>query len=258
MTSAIEPVFETAIAAADLARTITTRYFRQEIAITNKQDTTPVTIADSETEAAIKALIHKNHPTHGFFGEETGDQTADERWRWIVDPIDGTKSFATGNPTFGTLISVIHDDVPVIGIIDHPALQERWIGRAGEPTTLNGTVCCTSSEQQLNSATVYCTTIDMFTDASFQQFDRLSKHCRYRAFGGDCYNYGLLASGHTQLVCEADLKPYDFMALIPVIEGAGGIISDWNGEPLTPKSGDKVIAAANSGLHQQALSILQN
>lgn len=258
MVTVPSPIYDTAIAAADLARTITMRYFRQNIGIENKQDSSPVTIADQQTEAAIKSLIQQNHPSHGFFGEETGDQTGEESWHWIVDPIDGTKSFATGSPTFGTLISVIHNGAPVLGIIDHAALDERWIGQLGKPTTYNGTACKASHNKLLDEATVYCTTIDMFDPEGFKLFNQLSTACRYRAFGGDCYNYGLLSSGHTEMVCEADLKPYDFMALIPVIEGAGGIISDWEGQVLTPQSGDRVLASANPELHQLALKLLQS
>jgi len=199
-----------------------------------------------------------NHPAHGFFGEESGDQTSEESWRWIVDPIDGTKAFANGSPTFGTLISLIHNDNPVLGIIDHAALGERWIGLSGQPTTCNGETCKTSQISELQDASVNCTTIDMFDPAGFQLFNQLSSACRYRTFGGDCFSYGLLASGHAHLVCEADLKPYDFMALVPVIEGAGGIITDWEGQRLTPTSGDKVLASANASLHQQAIKILHS
>ncbi len=258
MSTVPDQIFNTAIAAVDLARTITLKYFRQNIGIVNKLDSSPVTVADQETEAAIKALILKNHPSHGFFGEESGDQTSTESWRWIVDPIDGTKAFATGSPTFGTLISLIHNDKPVLGIIDHAALGERWIGRVGEATTFNGEVCETSQIRTLQDASINCTTIDMFDPAGFQLFNQLSSACRYRTFGGDCYSYGLLASGHAHLVCEADLKPYDFMALVPVIEGAGGIITDWEGQPLTPDSGDKVLASANASLHQLAIKYLHS
>jgi len=258
MATVPEHIFNTAIAAADLARTITLKYFRQNIDIENKVDSSPVTVADQETEAAIKALILKNHPAHGFFGEESGDQTSEESWRWIVDPIDGTKAFANGSPTFGTLISLIHNDNPVLGIIDHAALGERWIGLSGQPTTCNGETCKTSQISELQDASVNCTTIDMFDPAGFQLFNQLSSACRYRTFGGDCFSYGLLASGHAHLVCEADLKPYDFMALVPVIEGAGGIITDWEGQRLTPTSGDKVLASANASLHQQAIKILHS
>lgn len=252
-----DAVLATAVAAADLARTITLSWFRQEVQVETKQDASPVTVADRHTEEAIRRLIEENHPDHGFFGEEGGNQTNNEEWQWIVDPIDGTKSFTTGKPTFGTLIAAIRNGVPQIGLIDHPALDERWIGQAGKPTLYNGRECSTSTVSSVSEATAYCTTIDMFNDNSFKQFNQLTTQCRFRAFGGDCYCYGLLSSGLTDLVCEADLKPYDFMALVPVIEGAGGIISDWQGQALTPDSGDQVIAAANPELHRQAILFLQ-
>ncbi len=204
----------------------------------------------------MRDLILGRHPDHGFFGEEGGDQSANKEWRWIIDPIDGTKSFATGKPTFGTLVALLHGDTPVLGIIDHAMLNERWTGVIGQPTTLNDEICATSEVIILEQATIYSTTMDMFDNQSFEQYSRLSEHCKFRAFGGDCYCYGLVASGYTDMVCEADLKPYDYFALIPVIEGAGGCISDWQGKPLTMDSGNQVIASANRTLHQVAVEQL--
>jgi inositol-phosphate phosphatase/L-galactose 1-phosphate phosphatase/histidinol-phosphatase len=246
----------TATDAIDAARTVVNKHFRTRLHVETKLDKSPVTVADREIEAVMQDLILCRHPDHGFFGEEGGDQSADKEWRWIIDPIDGTKSFATGKPTFGTLVALLYGDVPVIGIIDHAMLNERWIGVQGQPTTLNGEVCEASDVTTLEQATIYATTPDMFTDQSFEQYSRLSQRCKFRAFGGDCYCYGLVASGYTDLVCEADLKPYDYFALIPVIEGAGGRISDWQGKPLAMDSGNQVIASANQGLHQVAVEQL--
>ncbi len=256
MFSLPEDYLTTALEAIDTARKITSKYFRTPLEIDNKLDQTPVTIADRETESAMRTLILGKHPDHGFFGEESGDQTDSQQWRWIIDPIDGTKSYATGKPTFGTLIALLYDELPVLGIIDHGALKERWIGIHGRPTTFNGTTCTTSSVQNLLQATIYTTTLDMFDQKSFNQYSKLSEECRFRAFGGDCYSYGLLSSGYTDLVCEADLKPFDYLALVPVVEGAGGIITDWKGNSLSLHSGDQVLAAANSTLHRAALERL--
>jgi len=249
---------KTALAAVDQAGAVTSRYFRTRLEVDSKQDRSPVTIADRETEQVISTIIMNAHPEHGFYGEEGGDQSNAQEWRWIIDPIDGTKSFATGKPTFGTLVALLHEETPVLGIIDHPALNERWIGIKGQPTTFNGVPCQTSRSANLAASTIYTTTLDMFDDQTFSQYSRLSKTCKFRAFGGDCYSYGLLASGYTDLVCEADLKPYDYFALVPVVEGAGGIISDWQGKTLTMQSGDQVLASANSSLHQAALEQLNS
>lgn len=256
MFSLPEDYLTTALDAVDTARKITARYFRTPLEIDDKVDRTPVTIADRETEQAMRALIIGKHPDHGFFGEESGDQTANQQWQWIIDPIDGTKSFATGKPTFGTLIALLYDGLPVLGIIDHCALKERWIGIHGRPTTHNGAKCATSAVHNLFQASIYATTLDMFDHNSFAQYSKLSEACRFRAFGGDCYSYGLLSSGYTDLVCEADLKPYDYLALVPVVEGAGGIITDWKGDALSLHSGDQVLAAANRTLHRAAIERL--
>ncbi len=258
MKSPLDTYIETAIAAANAARVITTRHFRTGLAVTSKEDRTPVTIADRETEQCIKELILARHPSHSFLGEEGGAIDNDEEWRWVIDPIDGTKSFATGNPTFGTLIALLHHASPVIGIIDHAVLDERWIGIAGHPTTHNGAPCNASEVAQLSRGSIYTTTLDMFAGESLAQFNRLSTAFQYRVFGGDCYGYGLLASGFTEAVCEAQMKAHDYLALVPVIEGAGGIISDWQGAPLAITSDGKVLATANQRLHEAAVESLNH
>ncbi len=249
---------QTAIHAADQARSITRKWFRADMEVVSKQDRTPVTIADQKTEQVIKDIILGHHPQHGFFGEETGQQLNDAEWQWVIDPIDGTKSFATGMPTFGTLISLLHNQAPVLGIIDHPILDERWIGIQGRQTTHNGKACGVRSTDSIRDATVYTTTIDMFNETTGKQAHSLTTSCKFRVFGGDCYVYGLLASGYNDIVCEADLKPYDYFALIPVISGAGGLITDWQGNALTMESNGEALATANESLHRQALAILNN
>ena len=248
----------TAIYAADQARTVTQRHFRTPLGITSKSDNSPVTIADKETESLICEILLSRHPDHGIFAEESGDQSHNNEWRWIVDPIDGTKSFATGNPTFGTLIALLHGEHPVLGIIDHAILDERWIGSVGKGTTFNAKLCHTSAVRNLDKASIYTTSLDMFNAETFARYDRLSKQCNFRVFGGDCYSYGLLASGFIDLICEADLKAYDYLALAPVIEGAGGILSDWQGEPVGFSSGDQILAAANKAIHLSALQMLND
>ena len=256
MQDSIRRYLDIATQAADIARDITSRYFRSPLKVDSKQDKSPVTVADKEAENAIRTHILHAFPDHGFFGEETGNHTEGREWRWIIDPIDGTKSFATGKPTFGTLVALLHGDIPILGVIDHAILDERWVGVIDHGTHHNGRGCGTSEVQSLEKATIYTTTLDMFDENSLQHYSNLSKQCKFRAFGGDCYCYGLLASGYTDIVCEADLKPYDYLALVPVVEGAGGVISDWQGHPLSLDSGDQVLATANPTLHQTALAQL--
>lgn len=185
---------------------------------------------------------------------DTGD--GDVEWRWVIDPIDGTKAFATGNPTFGTLIALLHHGRPLIGVIDHAGLDARLVGVDGRATTCNGAQCKASNTARLKDASLYATSIDLFTGADLTAFNRLSAACRFRVFGGDCHCYTLLARGFTDLVCEARLKPHDFLALSPIIKGAGGVITDWQGAPLTLQSTGHVLAAANQQLHQAALTEL--
>ena len=161
-------------------------------------------------------------------------------------------------PTFGTLIALTYHERPKLGVIDMPILDERWIGTIGEKTTLNGETCSVSTVTQLAQATLYCTEPDMFNAAQLDKFEKLSRLVYLRRFGGDCYCYGLLASGQIDLVVEGSLHYYDIMALIPVVEGAGGIITDWEGKELADGWGGLVVAAATPELHQAALDLLNS
>jgi len=146
----------------------------------------------------------------------------------------------------------------VLGIIDMPALNERWLGVTGKRSFHNGDHCQSNDRKLLAEATVFATSIDMFTDTERQQFDRLSTAARFRNFGADCYAYGLLASGHADIVMESDMSIYDFLALVPVIEGSGGCISDWHGKPPNDHSGRQVVATANPTLHEQCLAMIRD
>ena len=247
-----------AIQAADAAREVTLKYFRQPLEIVQKLDDSPVTIADRETEHLIRDILESAFPEYGFYGEETGQKETDQHWTWVVDPIDGTASFSTGKPTFGTLIALCFKGVPQLGIIDHAALDDRWIGIKGRATTYNGKpVKANPNNTDLASATAYTTTPGMYTDETLPRYHALADQCKFTIFGADCLAYGLVACGFTDLIIEADLKPYDYMAVAPVIEGAGGVISDWEGKPLTLDTGDQILAAANPALHSKALSALR-
>jgi histidinol phosphatase-like enzyme (inositol monophosphatase family) len=241
---------------ADEAGAIALRYFRRPLAVEAKADASPVTEADRQIEALIRQRIRERFPTHGLLGEEHGRDAGSSSLTWVIDPIDGTKSFISGMPTFGTLIALLDGETPVLGVIDHPALRERWTGSAGGPTRSNGAVCRTSACTSLADATLYATTPDMFKGAARKPFEAVSKRARMRRFGGDCYAYALLASGFLDAVIEAQLQPYDYMALVPVIEGAGGVITDWRGEPLGLEGAGRVVAAATPALHRELVERL--
>lgn len=239
---------------ADTGAPIARQYFRQPLNIIAKSDDSPVTIADRTAELEMRKVIEAHFPEHGIYGEEHGQVRLDAEYVWVLDPIDGTAAYITGMPVFGILIAVAQDDKPILGVIEQPILQERWIGGKGLQTSLNGKKVKTSDCSDLKDASLYITTSDMLTtDEERSKYLKLKKSVRVNRFGGDCYAYGLLASGFVDLVFESQLQPYDFMALVPVVEGAGGVISDWDGNPLTLKSGNQVIAAATKGLHQAAL-----
>ena len=232
------------------------RHFRTPIAVEAKADATPVTIADREAEAAMRALIAGHYPDHGIIGEELGTVRPDAADTWALDPIDGTKSFITGMPIFGTLIALLHDGRPILGVIDQPILGERWVGAAGWKTTFNGAPAAVRACADLDAAILSATSPDIFTDAERASFDRLAARTRHTVYGGDCYAYGQLACGYIDLVVEAGLAAHDFCALVPVIAGAGGIMTDWRGEALHAGSNGRVIAAGDPAVHQAALSVL--
>ncbi|MFO1082172.1 MAG: histidinol-phosphatase [Reyranellaceae bacterium] len=241
---------------ADAARPIAARYFRSDLAIDDKSDLSPVTRADREAEAAMRELLDRHAPQHGVFGEEYGAVRTDAEHVWVLDPIDGTKAYITGMPIFGTLIALLHRGRPVLGIIDQPILQERWLGVAGAPSTFNGRPIRVRRCGALAEAYMYSTAPVMFPGPLEQQHAALAQRAKLFRWGGDCYAYGLLASGHVDLVVENSLKLYDFAALVPVVEGAGGLITDWRGRPLDDKSDGSVLAAGDAAVHAAAMAAL--
>jgi len=241
---------------ADAAGAVIRRYFRTPVAIDDKADASPVTIADREAETAMRALTETAFPGHGIIGEEHGRVRADAEYVWVLDPIDGTKAFITGKPLFGTLIALVHRGVPVLGIIDQPVTGERWIGIRGEPTRFNGALIAARRCGGLDRATLSTTSPDLFHGADAAAFARLAKRCKLTVYGGDCYAYGLVASGFIDLVVEAGLKSYDFCALAPIVAGAGGAMADWQGKPLTLASDGRVVAAGDPGVLAAAVAEL--
>ena len=245
-----------AIDLADAAGEVIRPYFRRPIAVDDKPDSSPVTIADRAAEAAMRHLIAARFPEHGIIGEEFGPERTEAEFIWVLDPIDGTKSFISGVPLFGTLIALARQGRPILGIIDQPISRERWIGASGHPTTLNGAPIRCRPCPALARASVFATSPDMFKSGDAAAFARVAAAAKLVRFGADCYAYGLLALGSIDLVIEASLKPYDFSAMVPIVEGAGGIASDWRGMPLSLTSDGRVLVAGDRGVHQEALALL--
>jgi histidinol phosphatase-like enzyme (inositol monophosphatase family) len=246
-----------AVRLADAAGAKIRPHFRTRVAVDTKPDLTPVTIADRDAERAMRELIAREAPDHGVVGEEEGRENADAEWVWCLDPIDGTKAFITGKPMFGTLVSLVHRGKPVLGIIDQPVSRERWLGIDGRPTAFNDGRCATRACAELKDAILNATSPDMFHGTDTTAFARLARSVRHTLYGGDCYAYGLLASGHIDLVAETDLKPWDWCALAPIIVGAGGRMTDWRGRDLTLASDGRVIAAGDPRLIEPALRALE-
>ena len=242
---------------ADAASEIIAENYRGQFGVERKTDSTPVTEIDRRIESVLRDLVASSFPSHGVRGEEFPDRRGEGEYLWVLDPIDGTKAFVTGNPLFGTLIALLRDAVPILGVLDVPVLAERWIGGFGEPTTLNGVPCSTSTERTLARATLYASSPDMFLGDHWRRFQQLCAQVRFNRYGSDCYAYGLLASGFTELVVEADMHAYDYMALVPVVLSAGGVITDWQGKALGLESDGTVVAAANAELHGAALEALR-
>jgi inositol-phosphate phosphatase/L-galactose 1-phosphate phosphatase/histidinol-phosphatase len=245
-----------ALSLADAAGAAIRPYFRQPLAVDDKADRTPVTAADRAAEQAMRSLIEREFPDHGIVGEEFGRVRENAEFVWTLDPIDGTKSFISGVPLFGTLIALTRVKRPILGVIDQPISRERWVGAAGCPTTLNGSVVHCRRCPALAAATLFATTPDMFKERDTAAFARMSNAVKLTRFGADCYAYGLLAAGFIDLVLEASLKPYDFCAMVPIVEGAGGVATDWRGANLDLASDGRILVAGDRRIHQAALALL--
>jgi histidinol phosphatase-like enzyme (inositol monophosphatase family) len=240
---------------ADAARAEILPRFRTGLAVDDKADSSPVTDADRGAERAMRALLDREAPDHGVIGEEYGSLRPDAEWVWVLDPVDGTKSFLVGRPTFCTLIGLLHRGRPVLGVIDQAVLGERWVGVDGG-TTLNGRPVHTSPVRDLAAARLASTGPQYLPGDDGERFARLAGRCRFTVWGGDAYQYALLSLGGPDLVVESGLKLHDIAALAPVVTGAGGVMTDWEGRPITQDSGARVIAAATPQLHAEALAVL--
>ena len=241
-----------AMAVADAAAAAVRPFFRTRIETDDKADASPVTRADRAAEQAMRALLAEHCPDHGIIGEEFGETAAGGSGLcWVLDPIDGTRAFITGRTTFGTLIALMEGDEPLLGIIDQPITGERWVGAAGRPTEFSGPfggqIGCRPCAR-LGEAELSCTSPDIFSPDQQPRFARLRGKVRRTSWGGDCYGFGLLALGEIDLIVEADLKPWDWAALVPIITGAGGSVTDWQGAPLRLDGDGCVIALGDPAL----------
>ncbi len=237
-------------------------YFRASVSIDNKDGSggfDPVTAADRAAEAAIRARLEECVPEHGIIGEEFDDKPSAGRYQWVIDPIDGTRGFIIGTPMWGTLIGLLDNGTPVAGLMDQPFTHERYYADAsvamyrGSDGVANrvATRACAA----LGTAAMATTDPDLFADGfERQRFEALRSRVRMTRYSGDCYAYCLLAAGHLDLVVEAGLKPHDIVALIPIVERAGGIITTWDGQPAS--GGGRIIAAGDAELHASALAVL--
>jgi inositol-phosphate phosphatase/L-galactose 1-phosphate phosphatase/histidinol-phosphatase len=259
----IDAILDLAGRLADAVRPITLKHFRSGIGHVAKGDESPVTEADRAAEQIMRDMIAAERPSNGIFGEEFGVSNPDAETVWILDPIDGTKAFITGKPIFGTLIGIVRKGQAIAGVTDAPATSDRWVGGVGRATTFNGETVTTRPERSIDEAWMTSTSPEMFVSDHKARFEALMDAVHYTTFGSECQGYGQLACGWVDMVCEDTLAPYDYAALIPIIEGAGGIITDWLGAPLTFEAGDDtkkhtVLASSGRTLHQAGIDILSH
>lgn len=248
---------ELAIRLADAAAEAIRPFFRSRYETDFKSDDSPVTQADRAAEAAMRAILEKERPDDGIVGEEYGITREGAERVWVLDPIDGTRSFIAGRPIFGTLIGFMQAGWPILGVIDQPIIRERWVGVIGQGTSFNRAPAKTRACRTLSDAILASTAPQLFPGDTAERFSVLARDCRDTLWGGDCYNYALLASGHIDLVVESGLKLHDLAALVPVVEGAGGRMCDWHGEPLTDASDGNVIALGDAARLDDVLEALE-
>jgi myo-inositol-1(or 4)-monophosphatase len=236
-------------------------FFRTSLGVENKGGTgafDPVTAADRAAETAMRTLIRESFPDHGIVGEEFGNERTEAEYVWVLDPIDGTKSFITGMPAWGTLIALTRAGEPVYGMMHQPFTREhftgdsnsaRYRGPAGD-RALHVRRC-----PQLSEAMLMTTSPLLMKDADRAAFGKVEQAAKLSRYGGDCYAYCMLAAGHVDLVIETELKPYDILPLVPIIAGAGGIVTTWDGG--SPKAGGRIIAAGDARVHDAAMALLK-
>lgn len=245
--------------ALDASGAVIRPYFRVGLVADDKSDESPVTLADRKAEDTLRAFLMAATPDFGIIGEEFPPHNEGAKYIWVIDPIDGTRAFITGRTSFTTLLALLEDGVPVLGFIDQPITGERWQGGKGLKTQFTGPyggVVGTKAAVELAQAELSATTPEMFKGEDLARFTRLQHAAKRIYWGGDAYAFGLIALGQIDLVAETRLKLWDWAALAPIIEGAGGVVTDWSGAKLKLGSDGSVLASANAALHEQALVLL--
>ena len=247
---------------ADISADIIKKYFRQDnIFNFEKEDNSPLTIVDTEVETILRAEIEKKYPEHHIAGEELSDVQGISPYKWHIDPIDGTSSFVMGLPIFTTLIALTYHGSPIFGLINQPINNERWQGGEIYQTNYNGKNLKIAKDTNLEQAILATTSPYLFNDRQLTKFDLIRKKTKYQKYGGtfiggDAYLYAMLAMGYIDIIIEANLKPYDFLAPTAIIKAAGGIITNWQGEKIDENSNGEIIACNNSKLHQNIIKLL--
>ena len=254
----LDELLEFADGLANAAQMVITTHFRRDLAIDHKASDMPrgqpVTEADRATEKAIRGMIAAHYPAHGIVGEELGTTNPGADWQWIIDPIDGTRAFIAGIPLFGTLIGLTHHGAPVLGVIEQPVLGERFVGSA-RGATFNGHPMMVRACASLDDAVFATTDPAMFAaPAARAAYETVRRRANVTQLGGNCYSYAMLAIGAVDLVIEADLKPWDVAALVPVVEAAGGVITAWDGGQAIEAS--EIIACGDRALHGEVQALL--
>jgi len=241
---------------ADAAGITSMEYFRTSLDIDNKSDESPVTIADKNTELKIRSMIEKEYPDHGILGEEFDNINPNAEFIWVIDPIDGTRSYIAGHKDFGNLISLTQNKKPIIGIINCPAHDERWVGAKNQHSTINQQPVKTSNVTNIEDAYLFTSGLYFDEPNLRRAVEKINKKVRYCRYGGDCYMYGMVASGLIDIVIEDTLKVHDYMALVNVIEGAGGKITDKFGNEINTESQGSLVVSANEELHSKLISVI--
>jgi len=244
---------------ADISREIIRKEIYQPRQVTVKSDDTPVTPIDQKVERALRAAIEKAFPDHGILGEEYDARNVDSDYVWILDPIDGTMAFIAGLATFGTLIALTFRGSPILGILDSPVTEERWIGVDGLGTTLNGIAISARSCKNLDRAFAH-TSSPLYFESNANDlaaYQRIKDRVQFLIYGGGCHAYGRVAHGYIDIAFETAHDIHDYLALVPIIANAGGVITDWQGSPLTTSSGPRFLASGDQRAHDQALAILR-
>ncbi len=241
---------------ADDASKTSMSYFRNKIEIEIKDDESPVTLADKETEQVLRDRIRREYPNHGILGEEYENEKIDSEFIWVIDPIDGTRSYIAGHKDFGNLIALLHNKKPVLGIINCPAHDERWVGIKNKITKCNAKEIQTSKIQTIKDAYLFTSGLYFQEPQIKKGLELLKKKSRYYRLGGDCYMYGMLASGFVDIVLEDTLKVHDYMALINVIQGSGGIITDKFGKEISLESDGSLVASSSKSLHDEIIKLI--